>query len=76
MNIITSKKPKENSIPAKANIKKLVESNDISSLTEPKKIVKQYKHSHVISENINKFKKFVGLNKKQLKLNQKKNNQN
>ena len=50
MNRINSKKPKENSRPAKPNIKKVFDITLMSSFVADIKIEKQYKVNHVISE--------------------------
>lgn len=64
LNKISNKNPKANSKPAKLKIKNVNETKFISSLHAPKIIVNTYKLNHVISENNNKFKKLLGLNKK------------
>ena len=64
---ITKNKPKMNSIAARVKIKKLKEISDKSSLIKPKKTDNMYNVAHINSANINKFNKFVLLNKNKKK---------
>jgi hypothetical protein len=71
LNNIIIKKPIENSKPARANKKNVVDNNNISSFKDPERTLIVYKTAQTSSEYINIFKKLDEFNKKEKTDNQK-----
>lgn len=63
LNKSTIRNPIQNSNPAKANKKKVVDVKVTSSLIEPTTLVYVYSNTQIVSEYIIRYKRFWGLNK-------------